>query len=107
MGTPLSEALAAGDREAFAALYDRLGLDRMAAGRFSTPPVEPPDDILAQAVAAGGRDRGAFDHRAFESLAADDCLPHSDMQPVRAATPPAHPGMLRVLDGHLFLEETL
>ena len=58
MGTPLAEALAAGDREAFAALYDRLGPIGVAitlplvAGASVLARVEPPS-LEARLRAAG------------------------------------------------------
>jgi RNA polymerase sigma-70 factor, ECF subfamily len=46
VGTPLSESLAAGDRDAFAALYDRLGLRLFATARtMLTSPAEAEDVV--------------------------------------------------------------
>ena len=46
MGTPLSEALAAGDREAFAALYDRLGLRLVNTARTMLASTAEAEDVV-------------------------------------------------------------
>ena len=46
MGTPLSQSLAAGDREAFAALYDRLGLRLFATARTMLASPAEAEDVV-------------------------------------------------------------
>lgn len=46
MGSPLSEALAAGDREAFAALYDRLGLRLFNTARAMLASTAEAEDVV-------------------------------------------------------------
>jgi len=46
VGTPLSQSLAAGDREAFAALYDRLGLRLFATARTMLASPAEAEDVV-------------------------------------------------------------
>lgn len=46
MGTPLSESLAAGERDAFAALYDRLGLRLFATARTMLASPAEAEDVV-------------------------------------------------------------
>ncbi|MFM7041248.1 MAG: RNA polymerase sigma factor, partial [Planctomycetaceae bacterium] len=46
MATPLSEALAAGNREAFAALYDRLGTRMFATARTMLDSTAEAEDVV-------------------------------------------------------------
>lgn len=46
MGTPLSESLAAGDPEAFAALYDRLAVRLLGAARTMTGSAADAEDVV-------------------------------------------------------------
>lgn len=138
MGTPLSESLASGDREAFAALYDRLGPRLFRTARMMLSSTAEAEDVvhdlfvelarlrhrLARAVAAlpaaqrevlalkidGGltfAEIAGVSDAPLGPLVAERQRANPALRSSQAHGPLAHPGMLRVLDAHHLLEETL